>query len=88
MDSQEPAATFVSKIQLISEFVKELFHNDDFKEERATIYIMVSLTLHIFRRRTFCKPIIVTVGKEKINFFYSSRKNFNSVKYKILKGIF
>ena len=35
MDSQEPAATFVSKIQLISEFVKELFDNDDFKEERV-----------------------------------------------------
>ena len=69
MDSQKPAAKFVSKIQLISEFVKELFDNDDFKEERATIYIMVSLTLCIFRHITFCKPSIVKVGKEKINFF-------------------
>ena len=65
MDSQEPAATFVSKIQLISEFVKELFDNDDFKEERATIYIMVSLTLCIFRHRTVCKPTIVKLAKRR-----------------------
>ena len=49
----QPAATFISKILLISEFVKELFDNDDFKEEYATIYIMVSLTLCIFRHKTF-----------------------------------
>ena len=69
MDSQESAVTFVSKIQLISEFVKELFDNDDIKKELAMIYIMVSGTLFSFRRRTFCKPSIVNFGKERMNFF-------------------
>ena len=75
MDSQEPAAAFVSKIQVLSEFVKELFDNDDFKKELAMIYCMVSLILCIFRHRTFCKHTIVKFGKGKMNFFQSSRKN-------------